>query len=300
MKKWSVCITLSLFLISGALVLQAQDKRIYNDGIIDYVPLTAQFVLSAEDFESTVKEIQYSVDGSAVVVYEEPIRFTSEGRHFIAYRAIDMTDNIGTERIYSVIVDGSPPEGIASVEGNAYMEEEYVYVTKESAIVLWAEDNLSGVDRIYVKLDDMDFVPYTKPLVIAEEGYHTAEAYAVDNVGNATPRLVVQGCVDSSPPVVSIVPAEDFVNVKNERYTNKMNEYTVKAYDEFAGVKEIMVSFDGSEYVTYVTPFMVQVPGFHTVRAKAVDNLGNVSDPVEMSFFVDVQPPESKIGASVD
>jgi hypothetical protein len=300
MRKRSICIILFLFLFSSALIVQAQEKRIYNDGIIDYVPLTAQFVLSAEDFESTVKEIQYSVDGSAVTVYEGPIRFSSEGRHFIAYRAVDMTGNISNERIYSVIVDGSPPEGIASVEGTVYMDEEFVYLTKESAVVLWAEDNLSGVDRIYVKLDDMDFMPYTEPVVITREGYHSAETYAVDNVGNATPKLVVQGYVDSTPPVVSIVSDEDFVNVKNELYTNRTNEYTVRAYDEFAGVKEIQVSFDGSAYVTYVTPFRVQIPGFHTVRAKAVDNLGNVSDPVELSFYVDVQPPESKIGASVD
>jgi len=300
MKKWSICVIVLLFLFSGAVFVPAQEKRIYNDGIIDYVPLTAQFVLSAEDFESTVKEIQYSIDGSAVTVYKDPIRFESEGRHFIAYRAIDMTGNISNEKIYSVVVDGSPPEGIASVEGMVYMDEEYVYLTKESAIVLWAEDNLSGVDRIYVKLDDMDYMPYEEPVVISTEGYHSAETYAVDNVGNATSKLTVQGCVDGTPPDVSIVPDEDFVNVKNELYTNQKNEYTVTAYDEFAGVKEIMVSFDGSAYVAYVAPFRVQVPGFHTVRAKAVDNLGNVSDPVELSFYVDVQPPESKIGASVD
>lgn len=300
MRKGLFYLLVLLFLIISVSILSAQDKRIYNDGIIDYAPLSASFVLSAEDFESTLKEIQYSVDGSQLNVYKAPITFTSEGRHVIAYRAVDLTGNISKEKIYSVIVDGTPPEGIATIEGSVYMTNNDVYVTKDSAIVLWAEDNLSGVDTIYVRLDDMEFMAYTGPLVITEEGPHTAETYAVDNVGNVTLVYSVEGYVDSTPPSVSIVPEQDFVVVDNRNYTNKDNEYTVRAYDKIVGVQNILVSFDGSEYVSYTVPFKVQIPGFHTIKAKAVDNLGNVSVPVEVSIFVDVVPPESKLGTTID
>lgn len=300
MKKGLFYLLSLLFLMSSVYILSAQDKRIYNDGIIDYVPLSASFILSAEDYESTLKEIQYSVDGAEIRVYREPISFTTEGRHIIAYRAIDLTGNISNEKIYSVIVDGTPPEGIATVEGSVYMKNREVYITRESAIILWAEDDLSGVDNIYVRLDDMDFMAYTEPVIITEEGFHTAETYAVDNVGNTTPVFTVHGYVDSTPPSVSIVPAEDFVVVGNENYTNRNNEYTVRAHDASSGVQNILVSFDGSGYVSYTVPFKVQISGFHTVSVKAVDNLGNSSAPTELSFYVDVVPPESKLGTTID
>jgi hypothetical protein len=61
-----------------------------------------------------------------------------------------------------------------------------------------------------------------------------------------------------------------------------------------------MVSFDGSEFVTYSGAFKVQIPGYHTIRAKAVDLLGNESNPTELSFHVDVKPPEAKMGVTLE
>ena len=300
MKKGLFTFILILFLLSTLYTLSAQEKRIYNDGSMDYAPLSASFALSARDLDSTLKEIQYSIDGSALQVYRGPIKFSEEGRHIIAYRAVDLTGNISSEKIYSVVIDATPPEGIATVEGLVYMDGDTVYLTKESAIFLWAEDNLSGVDSIYVKLDDGPYMAYTGPVVITEEGLHTTKTYAVDNVGNVTPEYSVRGYVDSTPPSVRITPQENFVVVGGKNYTNKNNEIFVSASDEISGVQQILVSFDGSDYVTYTTPFKVQIAGFHTVRAKAVDNLGNSSAPAELSFYVDIVPPESKLGASVD
>lgn len=304
MRKCFFSVILLLFLLSGLSngvhLLYAQQKRIYNDGIIDYVPLSASFVLSADDQESTLDVIQYSVDGNPVAIYSDPIGFETEGRHFIAWRAIDKTGNISEERIKPVIVDGTPPEGIASVDGAAFISGDNIYITTNSAVILWAEDDLSGVDNIYVKLDDGDFMPYMEPMVVAGEGLHTAEAYAVDNVGNSTPVYIVQGYVDSTAPDVRIVTKKKFVTVGREKYTSKDNEYTVTASDAIAGVGEILVSLDGSEFVNYSGPFKIQIPGEHTLGAKAVDNLGNVSSADTVTFFVDVVPPETTLGTTLD
>ncbi len=300
MKKRLFSMLLLIFLLSGVHLLLAQEKRIYNDGIIDYVPLSASFALSAEDFESTLDEIQFSVDGNPVEIYSEPISFTTEGRHFIAYRALDLTGNISDEKIYSVVVDGTPPEGLATVDGPAFMKGEHVYLTANSAVILWAEDNLSGVDKIYIRLDDGKFIHYSKPLFVIGEGYHTAEAYAVDNVGNTTPTYIVQGYVDSSPPEVRIVPKEDFIVVGGGNYTNRDNVYTISTYDAIAGTREILVSLDGSDFVSYTDSFKIQISGRHTVSAKAVDNLGNESSKISITFFVDVVPPKTKLGTSLD
>jgi hypothetical protein len=295
---------LLLFLVcglsGGVHTLYAQQKRIYNDGVIDYVPLSASFILSAEDMESTLDVIQYSVDGGSVEIYTDPISFATEGRHFIAWRAIDKTGNISDERIKPVIVDGSPPEGIASVDGPAYLSDNKLYLTTSTAIILWAEDDLSGVNSIYVKFDDGDFFPYLQPMVVPEEGFHTAEAYAVDNVGNSTPVYVVQGYVDSTGPTVQINTKKKFVVVAQKNYTSKDNEYTIVASDEIAGTRDIFVSLDGSEFVSYSGPFKVQIPGLHKLMVKAVDKLGNESPTVQTSFLVDVVPPKTTLGTTLN
>jgi len=300
MKKWLVTSFILIFGICSLQVLSGQEMRIYNDGIIDYVPMTASFVLSADDYESSLKEIQYSVDGSVLQVYDGPISFSKEGRHIVVYRAMDKTDNISSEEIYSVIADGTPPDGIASVNGPLFVGGGKIYISTKSAIVLWAEDNLSGVDTIYVALDGGGYVAYTGPMTISQEGQHGATAYVVDNVGNKTAEFTVEGYVDSTPPVAQIAPKDQFVVVNGQNYTNRSNEYEVSAYDNMSGVRNILVSLDGSEYVAYTSPFMVQIPGRHTLRAKATDNLGNESVSQELGFFTDVTPPEASMGASVE
>ena len=295
---FGVIMLLSVFMIIPA--VYAQQPRIYNDGSIDYAPNTASFVLSAEDNESNLKEIQYSVDGSDFKVYTEPIKFLTEGRHIIVYRAIDKAGNISSEKIYSVIIDATPPDGIVSVEGPYYVSDGNIYISSKSRIILWAEDKLSGVEGIYVSLDGSDYIPYTEPVSIDSEGEHTATAYAVDNVGNRTDVYSLKGYVDNSGPSVSIKESEPLVEVNGQYYTNKNNEFSIEATDNLSGVKKVYVSLDGSPFVEYTSPFKIQYAGEHLLKAKAVDNLGNESVVEELKFFVDVTPPKPSIGGKVD
>ena len=91
MNKGLVAIILMVFILGGIPSLFGQDKRIYNDGEIDYVPLEATFALTAEDSESSVKEIRYSINGEGIEVYSDPITLSEEGRQLIVYWSIDMT-----------------------------------------------------------------------------------------------------------------------------------------------------------------------------------------------------------------
>lgn len=300
MKKGTIAILLLIFVLGAVPVLFGEDMRIYNDGEIDYVPLQASFVLSAEDDESTLKEIRYSINGSGIEVYREPITLTEEGRQLIVYWAIDKTDNVSSEKLYSVIVDATPPDGFVSVLGPAFTEGDALYITSQSEIVVWAEDELAGVDAVYVSLDDSSFMRYTGPVAITEEGYHEASAYAVDNVGNATEVFSVSGYVDSTPPAVTVTARKAFVEVGGKNYTNRDNAYSVTAEDELVGVREILVSLDGSDYAVYSAPFRVQIRGEHTISAIAVDLLGNESSPVDLRFYVDVTPPSTSMGVSLE
>ena len=300
MNKGLIALFLGLFLLASVHVSICEERRIYNDGVIDYVPLTASFVLDAWDSESSLENIQYSVDGSPIQKYTGPLSFSKEGRHVIVYRAVDTIGNISNERIYSVITDATPPEGLVTVKGPVFIEDGTFYLTVGSEVVVWGEDNLSGVDMVWIKIDDGEYMAYTGPIVLEEEGYHTARSYAVDNVGNRSATYKVSGYVDSSPPEVEILSRDTFVVVNNENYTNRANEYRVVAKDEIVGTEKLWVSLDDNDWVAYSGPFKVQSQGFHSLRAKAGDSLGNVSDPVGITFYVDIAPPETTLGTAIE
>ena len=301
MKKFLILVVAIVFMVFMFLpYLYAQEPRIYNDGSIDFAPITASFLLSAQDTESDIEKIQYSVDGSDFSTYQSPISFNTEGRHIIVYRAIDKAGNISSEKIYSVVIDATAPDGAISVKGPVYIVGNNVYITSDTQIVLWAEDKLSGVDSVYVKIDNAEYMPYSGPVTISEEGEHTASSYAIDNVGNKTEVYSLVGYVDNSGPDVTINHSEDFVVVNDTNYTNKNNEFSIASSDNLSGVKSIEVSVDGSPYIEYTSPFKIQDAGNHTIEAKAVDNLGNESEPVSIDFYVDVKPPETTIGGKAE
>jgi len=300
MRKRLIVVVLGVFLLASAHLSLGQEKRIYNDGVIDYVPLTASFVLEAWDKDSSLKRIEYSIDGSPLREYTEPLAFKSDGRHVIVYRAVDDTGNISSERIYSVIVDKTPPEGLVSADGPVFYRGGDYYLTKESKIVIWAEDDFSGVDTVWMSLDGGKYQAYQGKVSIGEEGRHTADSYAVDNVGNRSSAYSVSGYVDNTPPEVDILSREPFVSVSGQNYTNRKNEFRVIATDEIAGTSGVWISLDNSDWVVYSGPFKVQVPGFHSLRTKAQDMLGNESDPVEVIFYIDIAPPEAALGTSVE
>jgi hypothetical protein len=282
-----------ILLLLGAAVIGAQEKRIFNDGKIDYVPKNAKIQLYAEDMGSSLQYIEYSLNGGSIRRYEGPVAMASEGRNFVAYRAIDKLGNVSIEKTYSYVVDDTPPYFSASANGPAFLEDGVAYGTSNTAVVLWAEDELSGVAAIYVSVDDGGFRKYTGPGYIEDEGKHVGKAYAVDNVGNKTKTYQVEAYVDNTPPRVTITPAEALIDLQGTKYTTSANKFSVRAYDNVAGVKEVLVSVDRGEYFTYTEPVSVQGAGFHSIRAKAVDYLDNASKAVELGFYIDTDLPDT-------
>ncbi len=293
MKRVGISVCLILVLAAG--FLGAQQKRVYNDGEIDYVPDTAKIELFAEDLESSLDYIEYAVNKGDMKRYNGPITLSDEGRYVIVYRAFDKLGNIAKEKIYSCIVDATPPYFSGSASGPAFVEDGVVYMTSDTVLALWAEDELSGVSAVYVSIDGSGFSEYTGPSTVPGEGRHTAEAYAEDNVGNRTKTYSGTAYIDDTPPEVEIIPEEDFVVLQGDNFTRPTNSYSVDAFDNSAGVREITVSIDGSGEFVYSEPFAVQGSGWHTVTAKATDYLGNTSDPVEVRFYVDTKTPSTDL-----
>ena len=293
MKRVAISVFLILLLVAG--ILGAQQRRVYNDGEIDYVPDGVKIRLFAEDMESSLDYIQYTVNKGDLKRYNGPITLSEEGRYVIAYRAFDRLGNIAKEKIYSCIVDATPPYFSGSASGPAFMEDGVAYLTSDTVLALWAEDELSGVSALYVDIDGGGFTEYTGPSTVPGEGRHSARAYAVDNVGNRTRTYSGTAYVDDTPPEVEIIPEDDFVVLQGDNFSRPTNSYSVEAFDNIAGVREITVSIDGSDEFVYSEPFAVQGTGWHTITAKATDYLGNTSGPVDLRFYVDTKTPSTEL-----
>jgi len=278
----------------------AQQKRIYNDGQVDFAPQAARFVLTADEMESTLKEIEYSINGGETMVYDEPIRLTEEGRHVITYRAVDAMDNVSTEKVYTVVIDDTAPTLSGTARGAGFVDDGVAYLTGDTAIILSAADALAGVEGIYVSLDGDNFFRYQDVAYIDEEGEYTGYAYTVDNVGNRSRTFSIRGRVDNTAPTVRIVPRTPLTTVQGERYSGRGNQFVVRANDQIAGVGEVHVSIDRQEFVTYGGPITFAESGYHTIRARAVDRLGNMSGTVELGFYIDVETPDPEIRAIIE
>jgi hypothetical protein len=281
--------------------LSAQERRIYSADGIDYAPKEAQFLLTAADLTENLDYIEYSIDGGEMIRYEDPVRIEEEGRHFITYRAVDITGNVSREKVYTVVIDGTAPSVSASAVGPAYVDEEgTAYLTSETAVILEAADRLSGVRRIYVSMDNEEFLPYTGPTHFEEEGEHTGYAYAVDNVGNRTETFRATGFVDNTAPAVSVLPSRPFRTFGGERYLASGSEILVRANDRLSGVESVEVSVNGRPFQSYSAPIQVSGSGFYSIRGRATDRVGNSSRAQEISFYVGVETPEPSIQPLVD
>lgn len=287
-----------LLVLAGPLA--AQQRRVFNNGRVDFAPSAARFVLSVDEAGPSLREIRYNINNGDDQVYEGPIQLSEEGRHVIRYRAVDVTGNVSAEKVYTVIIDDTPPELSATARGHAFVEEEAVYLRGDTAIILSAQDNASGVQGIYVSLDGRSFLRYTDAAYINEEGEHTGYAYVVDNVGNRSPTFRIRGVVDNTPPTVRIVPSTPLTVVQGDRYSNAANRFIVNATDTRSGVESVEVSINRQEFVTYTGPITFQDSGFKSIRARATDRLGNISPIAELTFFVDQSTPEPRIQAIID
>ena len=297
MRRFLIGIVCLAIVAGGA---TAQQRRIFNNGRVDFAPSAARFVLSVDDAGPSLREIQFNINNGENQVYDGPIQLTEEGRHVVRYRAVDVMGNVSTEKVYTVVIDDTAPELNGTARGHAFIDDGVAYLRGDTAIILSASDAASGVQGIYVSLDGRNFLRYTDAAYINEEGEHTGYAYAVDNVGNRSATYRIRGMVDNTPPSVRIIPQTPLTVVQGDRYSNPSNQFLVNATDAISGVQTVEVSINRQEFVAYTGPITFQESGFKSIRARATDRLGNTSTIAELTFYIDQTSPEPQIRALID
>ncbi len=302
-----------LFVIATVFVLwslSAQDvepvRKVWNDGTTDYIPLGTEFQLKADNWNEDSGIIVYTYNAGVSTEYKEPVPLMDEGPIVISWATQDLWGNISNAKTYSAIVDGTAPEVKFLVSGPSYVDSKGVfYVTEETGVQLFGEDELSGTEHIFVRLNDGAMEEIAKDSFIyltdRQDGAVNAECVAVDYVGNASEKFVAYLYLDNSAPEVFIDIDMSPVEINGVQYVSPSTKFNLTATDKLSGVEGIYLSMDGAEFAKYdaTKPLMATTAGEHVLQVYAKDNLGNVSEISEMSFNTRLTLPPANLFLNV-
>ncbi len=172
--------------------------------VLDGVPYSSKnnsYSIIAEDKQTGVSAVQYSVNAEAAKAYSEPIKLENGGANVIKYSATDKSGNSSPESSLIITVDDVKPTveivpslPLVDINGKPFAKRGNVFYVN-------ATDKESGVKKILVKLDaETEYRPYTEAISVETQGDHVLSAIAIDNVGNQSAVVELKFSVDLTPP----------------------------------------------------------------------------------------------------
>lgn len=302
-KRQFVIITFLIFIMFISLYAQTlvavkpvgQVSSIYNNGKMDFANSTTSFSLTGTDLLSDIKLLMCKIDDNKYTEYKAPISIKEEGLHTIYYYSVDNVGNQTPEVSYSVFIDNIAPEVmlISSIKLFALNNKLYAPASAEFTII--ANDIGSGIKSTEYSLDKGNYIPYASGIKITATGEHIIKYKAMDNLGNASAGKVFSVCVDNNKPLVTITPSGTLFEKNKKKFASSSFQYSIEATDTESQIAKLLVSIDGGNYVIYENPFVLSGEGEHTIKAKAIDNVGNESDEISLIFTIDTTPPKIEL-----
>ncbi|MBS3816669.1 MAG: S8 family serine peptidase [Candidatus Thermoplasmatota archaeon] len=214
--------------------------------------------------------------------------FTFEdGEHAVEIKAVD---EVGNEEISTVsfTVDTTPP--LVEV-----LEPSEETVDNSNVTVEWTgQDETTAVEKYEVRKEGgswEDVGVNTSHTFTFEDGDHTVEIKAVDEVGNEE-TSTVSFTVDATPPELSISYPYDGEILSNSDITVEWtaeDETTGLDHYEIRQVGESWEDIGEDNFYSYDLE-----DGEYSIEVRAVDNAGNV-ETGNSSFIIDTTPPELEV-----
>jgi hypothetical protein len=243
-----------------------------------------QIMFSAQDAWSGVDHYEVSVEQRPFGIVSSPFTLTdmTEGEHAVVVWAVDRAGNIREANITVGYDTVGPHIRLFSVSPPGWTDA-------DPTATFSAQDDLSGMDRFEMSIDNGLFSACASPLTLAglAEGRHGITLRALDRAGNrAEQNLQVQ--IDRTPP-------EEFMPIaRPANWTSQDPVLSFEAQDDLSGVDRYDVQIDGGEPVSTDSPTILEgLPeGTHLVTVNAYDMAGN-HRMGNVSVFIDRSPPVS-------
>ncbi|MCX8058694.1 MAG: Ig-like domain-containing protein [Spirochaetes bacterium] len=268
-----------------------QNYKIYETEKMVYLPLNSIFKIDAQDQIAGVDYIEYSINEKGFVKYTEPIKFTVEGIYTLIYRAYDKLGNVIFSKTIVFCVDGSAPVIQLIPSSSIYEWRGLNYIPANYQFYFYGFDKYSGVKSIFYSINDGQFTEYKDPIKFDQGGSFVIKYYSIDNVGNFSDIYVYSFIVDNTAPSVKINVIGPNIKKDNKLIVTSQTKFSIEAFDKDSGVKIILVSIDGKEFLPYSGEINFASEGDHSIVVQAIDFVNNVSEMIEIKVVVDNTPP---------
>jgi hypothetical protein len=147
------------------------------------------------DSKIKIAETKYRLNNGKWLTYnQDSLKFEKDGEYQMDYYSIDLLGNREETQSVIFLVDNLPPKSKIQMPQFKHQTNERAYVSGSVDLEIESFDEVSGVDKIYYKLDCMNgkssnFLNYENPIQIQYisqycNGDLIMEYYAVDKVGN--------------------------------------------------------------------------------------------------------------------
>ena len=284
--------------------------RVSGSAFLNYAAASAVFALQAEDpglLPSGVSSVTWSDNGGEGSNLTSGLAF-GEGRHALAYRAVDNLGNLEVTGSSTVFVDNTAPEAATHIGLPYFASGVLNYITPATPITFTAADPVaaevaSGVERIEVSIDGSSFTVYAAALKFGE-GRYVVKYRAVDNVGNTETARTLELQSDNTSPVSAWQADGEQLELAGKFYLSAIGRIALESYDPVvsevaSGVEGIYYGIDAAPSGKYAAPFGL-AEGVRTLNFSARDNVANVEVAKSTVIYVDGTKPVTELSVAGD
>ncbi|MDO9549566.1 MAG: hypothetical protein Q7J03_01205 [Methanoregula sp.] len=232
-------------------------------------PVTITLTSTDNPLGSGVDFTRYSLDGMIWNAYSNPVTVSREGVTNFRYFSVDKAGNTEISKSLNLKIDTTPPTTTADYAGTSGTLNWY---TTMVTVSLNANDGMgSGIKATSYHIGSGAILPYTLPLVLADEGTTEIGYYSEDNVGNIEPEVSDTIKIDTQSPDISVISPEERDYLQSDTLAIGFS-----ATDTTSGIATHAAAIDG---IAVVDGQAVDLTGLstgeHRFTLTVTDNAGN-------------------------
>jgi hypothetical protein len=187
--------------------------------------------------------------------------------------------------------DGEKPRCQMQARGVRYVNSK-TYYGKGLFLVFTSSDRYSGVENVYMSIDNEKFQIVKDTVRPDKQKEYTIRYYALDRVGNSGTVQTQIFTLDLSAPVSSLLLNKE--PLPKDAVLSSKQQLQLATTDSLAGVKESWYKVDQNDRFlrTGGTIYLNRLEeGQHTISFYSVDNVGVAEEVKTVSFYIDNTSP---------
>lgn len=250
---------------------------------------SVSFGFTASDNVSGINSTSYRVDAGGWSDGSPGAIVSQEGRHLVACYATDLAGNPSRVQVAAANIDYTAPVTNATVNGFLHPGDWY---SGAVSLNLTSSDNVSGLARIFCRVDGGADKEYSGNISIAGSGVHTIAYHGLDRAGNAEEERAIEVKVDNTDPTCA---SSVMGNPLEGGWYDDPATLNLSASDAQSGISAIWYRVGGGEWTEYRGNLTLH-DGVYVIDYYSVDMVGLQSAPGNLTISVDGSGPVCEVG----